>query len=110
MRPSTRSPRNSSLSFDCGPMLACESASFSSDGSENVCPSWDSSSAKFSIDELADPAVADGRWPFPNFPEARAAISGEENDFRFADEVLERNITHAGAAVRRIVPVIAHHE
>ena len=38
-------------------MLACESASFSSDGSENVCPSRDSSEDKSSIDELADAAA-----------------------------------------------------
>src|ERR1051326_1295668 len=110
MRPSTRSPKNSSRSFDTAPMLAWESASFSSDGSEKVWPSWASSVVKVSIDELADPAVPDGRRPFPEFPEVRAAIGGEEDDFRFADEILERNITHTGAAVRRIVPVVAHHE
>src|SRR5579871_386340 len=110
MRPSTRSPKNSSRSLDSAPMLACESASFSSDGSENVWPSWASSAAKPSIDELANPAVPNGRRPFPEFPEVRTTIGREEDDFRFADEILERNITHTGAAVRRIVPVVAHHK
>src|SRR5579871_385961 len=112
MSPSTRSPRNSSRSFDGGPMLAWDSAKTSSPASEKRCPSrcCSSSSCAASMDDFTNPVVPDGEWPFPEFPEVRVAICRKENDFRFADKILERNIADIGAAVGGIVPVVAHHE
>src|ERR1700730_4018156 len=109
--PSTRSPRNSSRSFDAAPTLAWDSARLRSWRSLKRWPSRSSSVAKSNlVDDLADPAVTDGEGPFPGFPEVRAAIGGEKDDFRFAYKILERNIAHVGAAVGGIVAIVAHHE
>ena len=55
--------------------------------------------AKPSTHKLADSVVPDGEGEFPDFPDPRALILGEEDDFRLADEVLERNIADVRPAV-----------
>src|SRR5579872_4486345 len=61
-------------------------------------------------DDVTDPIEADSEWPFPELPEVRVTIGGEENDLRLADKILKRNIPDIGAAVGGIVPVVTHHE
>src|SRR5579872_2220367 len=112
MRPSTRSPRNSSLSLDWGPMLEWVRAKARRPVSEKRYPSrcWSSSSCAASVDDFTNPVVPDRERPFPEFPEVRVAICRKENDFRFANKILERNIADIGPAVGGIVPIVSHHE
>src|ERR1700692_2028479 len=105
--PSTRSPRNSSRSFDCFSLaLAWVSARSKSAASRNLCPSR----ASRSVNEGEQPLPAGGFRPLPEFPEFRAAIGGEEDQFGLADKVLGWNVAYIGAAVVGIVAVVAHHE
>ncbi len=62
------------------------------------------------MDERGDPAIADGKGPFPDFPDAGAAVGREKDDFRLADKILERHIPDMLAAVLGIIAVVAHHE
>src|SRR3569623_508129 len=60
--------------------------------------------------EQTVPAHADR--PAPELPCLLASIDGEENQMRFADEVLRRHVAAVRryAAVAGIVAVVAHHE
>src|SRR5688572_8790774 len=92
-------------------MLAWDRARLSSDRSENRCRRLASNEARVSsLNEMAKPAVSDGHWPLPDFPDPRAAIGREKDDLCLADEILERNIADVDPAVGGIVAVVAHHE
>src|SRR5262249_48302062 len=118
--PSTRSPKNSSRSLSAWPVLECVSARVKSPGSRNSWPSASLRSLSGCLfDRLKEPIVADGPWPLPKFPNVGLASllivgdRGDDDELRFADEVLLRNIADAGVeitAVGGIVAVVAHHE
>src|SRR6185369_6445670 len=58
------------------------------------------------------PAVADRKRPFPDFPPMRRAIGREEDELGLTDQILVRDIAdrRQDAAVLRIVAVVAHRE
>src|ERR1700733_3194867 len=109
--PRTRSPRNSSRSFDADELaLACVSARSSKSASLNECPSDVSRAARefTSIDSGEKPMIADFPGPSPDFPQA--AVDREEDKDRLADQLVGRDIPHIESAVVGIVAVVAHHE
>ena len=120
IRPSTRSPMNSSRSFELAappaPLVwSAErwvSASRSSSGRAKLWPSSASAPGRSSVlvahahrsaDAVKQPAPADFERPCPDLPHGACASMGEEDELRPADQVFQRH--EADAAVHE--PAVA---